>query len=504
MTWHERRPSPRQVVLGLFGAVCISLVAVVAATNLALRSDWLAGQINSDPATLFVTYTGARSLLPGSLRFDTLLLRSRDSNIEWEARLDGVSVRVRLLDLLRRRFKANSVRADALSFRLRERLEPSDATPARLARYPRIAGFAEPPLRDPPAPARNSGRPWRIVVEDLAVGGVKEIWIDSWHWTGSARLEGGFDLLPGHRAEVFPAELSFTGGTLRFGEGEVSRGTGGALRASLPRFETQDYPGNEVWKLMSGTAVLRGTLEGLDFLSAGGEGLRVAGGTGSARIGAVLDGGRGRARVDADAKRLVVKAGKRVFRGSVRVGVRAREIDFPAGTVALSGTTLALSNVSLDGAVGEAWHGTITTPVAGLRLTDSSWDARVVARLGDGRPLVALLPPGPPKWLAGLVDLRDLGAEGRLVHAPGRLAVSKASLEAGTFALSGDYRETRSRSWGALLIRKGVLSVGVELGSTGAAFHILGATEWFEKEGRPGGLRTDQPREGGGVAATRR
>jgi len=498
-----RHPSPRQVVLGLVGALCVFLVFVVGATNVVLRSDWLSGQINSDPATLFVTYTGARSLLPGSLRFDTLLLRSRDSNIEWEARLEEVSIRVRLFDLLRRRFRAGPVRANALSFRLRERLERSEAIPARLARYPRIVGFGEPPLRDPPTPPADPGNPWRVVVDDLAVGVVREIWIDSWHWTGSARLVGGFDLLPGRRAEVFPAELSVAGGTLRFGERDVSRETVGAVRAALPRWETQDYPGNEVWKIVSGMAVLHGTLQGLDFLSADGEGLRFAGGIGSARIGVVLDGGRGRARVDADARRLVAHAGKRLFRGSARAAVRARAIDFHEGTVSLSGTSLALSDFSLDGAAGDAWAGTFTTPGARLRLTDGSLDARVVARLRDGRPLVALLPPGLPKWLAGLLDLRDFGAEGHVMRAPGRLTISKASLEAGTFFLAGDYREARQRRWGALLIRKGRLSIGVGLQGSGTAFHILGASEWFEKEGRAGGLRTDQPRDFGELAATR-
>src|SRR5664280_2936056 len=441
-----RHPSPRQVVLGLVGALCVFLVFVVGATNVVLRSDWLSGQINSDPATLFVTYTGARSLLPGSLRFDTLLLRSRDSNIEWEARLEEVSIRVRLFDLLRRRFRAGPVRANALSFRLRERLERSEAIPARLARYPRIAGFGDPPLRDPPTPPADPGNPWRVVVDDLAVGVVREIWIDSWHWTGSARLGGGFDLLPGRRAEVFPTELSVAGGTLRFGEREVSRETVGAVRAALPRWETRDYPGNEVWKIVSGMAVLR---------------------------------------------------------GSLRAAVRARAIDFHAGTVSFAGTNVALSDFSLDGAAGEAWDGTFTTPGARLHLTDGSLDARVVARLRDGRPLVALLPSGLPKWLAGLLDLRGLGAEGRVVYTPGRLTISKASLEAGTFFLAGDYREARRRRWGALLIRKGRLSIGVGLQGSGTAFHILGASKWFEKEGRAGGLRTDQPRDFGELAATR-
>src|ERR1017187_1807025 len=169
----------RRVILCVAGFAALGFLGLVGATNLVLRSDWLSGQINSDPATLFITYTGARSLLPGRLRFDTLLLRSRDSNIEWEARLDGVSIRVRLSDLLRRRFRAGSVRANALSFRLRERLEPPEAaptplasrpragperpepTPARLAEYPPTGGFGEPPLLDPPTPAADPGNPWR-------------------------------------------------------------------------------------------------------------------------------------------------------------------------------------------------------------------------------------------------------------------------------------------------------------------------------------------------------
>ena len=485
----------RQVILLVAGLVAIGLFVLVGATNLALRSHWLSAKINTDPATLLVTWTGARSVLPGRLRFDTLILRSRDANIEWEARLEDVSIRVRLSDLVRRRFRAASVRAGALAFRLRERLEKSDATSVRLGRYPPIAGFVGPPLRDPPAPAGDPGNPWRIVIDDLAVHSVREIWIDSWRWEGTAHLGGGLDLLPGSQAAVLPAELSVSSGVLHFGAHEVSRETRGMVRAALPRFETQKFPGNDVWKLMSGMAALQGSLRGLEFLSSDGDGLRFAGGTGSARVGVVLDGGRGGVRVETEAHGLVVRAGKRVIRGTARVLVRAREIDFHRGFASLSGTSLAVSDLSLDGAGGEAWSATLATPAARLLLADGSLDARLVARLKDGRPLVALLPAGPPKWLAGLLDLRDFGAMGRVARAPGHLTISKASAEAGTFALEGDYRESRRGSWGALLIRKGNLAVGVGLRPAGAAFHLAGAAAWFEREALAGGLRTDQPRE---------
>src|ERR1017187_1074825 len=274
----------RRAILRVAGSAALGLLCLVGATNLVLRSNWLSGQINSDPATLVVTYTGGRSLAPGCLRFDTLVLRSRDSNIEWEARLEGVSVRVGLLDLLRRRFRAGSVRADALAFRLRERLERPEATPARLARYPRIAGFGEPPLRDPPAPPAPPGDPWIVVVDDLSHGLVREIWIDSWRWTGAARVTGGLFLRSGLEAEVLPSELAIARGTLHWGEETVSRETTGSVRATLPRFDTQAYPGNEVWKIMSGGTSLRGTLDGLAFLAPAGGGPRLApGGAGTIR-----------------------------------------------------------------------------------------------------------------------------------------------------------------------------------------------------------------------------
>jgi hypothetical protein len=486
----------RRAILRVAGSAALGFLCLVGATNLVLRSDWLSGQINSDPATLFVTYTGARSLVPGRLRFDTLILRSRDSNIEWEARLEGASVRVRLSDLLRRRFRAGSVRADALSFRLRERLERPEATPARVARYPRIAGFPDPPLRDPPAPPAPPGDPWRVVVNDLSVGLVREIWIDSWRWTGAARVTGGFFLRPGLEAEVLPSELAVAQGILHWGEETVSRETTGSVRAALPRFDTQAYPGNDVWKIVSGAASLRGTLDALAFLAPAGGGPRLAhGGAGTIRARVALKDGRGSARLDAEATAVVVRLGERMVRGAVRANVFARRIDFPGGSVAFDGTRVRLRDVSLEGAAGAPWSGALETRQARLGFADGSLDAHFSARLGDGRPLVALVPSGPPKWIAGLLDLRDFEAAGRLRASRGFLALSPARAEAGTFSIDADWREARGRRWGALLVRKGALSLGLGLGENGTSIHLVGAAGWFAEEGRAGGLRTDQPRE---------
>ncbi|MEO8053725.1 MAG: hypothetical protein ABI768_01130 [Acidobacteriota bacterium] len=410
---------PARVLAAVAGFAAAAVLVLAGATALLLRGDWLLGQVDGDPDSLFVTYAEPRaSLIPGRIRFETLTIRSRDSNVEWDARLEDVTLEVSLPALARRRFHAKTVRAGALSFRLRERLGAREATPARVGRYPRIAGYPDPPRRDPPAPRAAPGNPWSVVVDDLRVRLVRGIWIDAWRWEGKGRLAGGLFLRPGIEAEVFPGELDVEEGTLHWGAHAVSKSTAGRVRASLPRFDTQAYPGNEVWKIMSGGASLDGTLDALPFLA--------------------RDGGRA-----------PVEGG-----GSVRVRVSMK-------------------------------NGRGGGPVA--------------ATLHDARPLLALLPPGPPSWIAGLLELHHFEVSAVSRIAPGFLAVSPVHAEAGTFSLDADWRSARGREWGALLVRKGILSLGLTLGDAEPATHVVGAADWFEAETRPGGLRTDQPRGSGGA-----
>ena len=406
-------------LLGLAAGAAAAFLGLAGATALFLRSDWLLEQIDSDPDSLFVVFTEPRaSLVPGRLRFKTLTLRSRDSNVEWEARLEDATVDVALVDLAARRFHARTVRAAGLTFRLRERLTRREATPARAGRYPEITGYPDPPRRDPPHPPEPPGDPWRVAVDDLRVGLVKAIWIDAWRWEGEGSLSGGFRLHPGIEAEVLPSELAVAHGTLHWGRYVVSRNTAGRVRAWLPRFDTQAYPGNEVWKIMSGSAPLDGTLDAVPFLSPDGNRPSPTGG------------------------------------GSVRIRVSMR-----------------------DGRGGGS----------------------VAARLRDAEPLVSLLPAGPPKWAAGLVNLSDFAATARVAIAPGRLTVSPVHASAGTFSLDADWRLAGGHEWGALFAKKGVLAVALGLGPGTPPLRVVGAASWFEAEGRPGGLRTDQSGESTGV-----
>ena len=123
--------------------------------------------------------------------------------------------------------------------------------------------------------------------------------------------------------------------------------------------------------------------------------------------------------------------------------------------------------------------------------------SHVDGRFADARPVVALLPPGLPKWAAGLFDLADLSVSADTVVGPGVLEVTAARAAAGTFQLLGDYRDRGRNRWGAFLVRSGSLALGVGLAETGTTLHPLGAVAWFEGEDHPGGLRSARRSRGG-------
>ncbi len=435
-------------------------VLFVLATNVLLRTDLLRRLLNSKPEDLFVDYRGAASWLPGQLSFDSLRLRSRDRNIEFEAALEGVALRVSLPDLVRRRFHATRLRGRTLRFRLRERLTPEEATPARLARYPRIEGNAGPPLlpTTPPPPEPAKG-PWRVVVDDLEMAMVEEIWIDSWKWNGKGRVTGAFELLPGREARVGPARLEVASGELRYGEVKVAERTLGTVWCDFPRFDSRNNAGNEVWKILSGGSTLAADLDSLACLSPDSGGPRLSGGAGSIRERIRLKDGVGSVHLSVTARDVKILEGKREFRGSARIDVDAPKVDFHEGEASLAGTKVVLFDVAVEGDPARPWAATFSTPAARLFLADGSLDTELVGRLRDARPIVALLPPGLGKWVATLLHLEDLQFTGRLAAGPSRLALTSLRLSAGNFSLEGDYRSSPGRKHGDFLVKKGKLSV---------------------------------------------
>jgi hypothetical protein len=304
-----------------------------------------------------------------------------------------------------------------------------------------------------------AGSPWRVVIDDLAVAGVEEIWIDAWKWTGNGRVAGEFELLPGREARVGPARLEVSEGELLHGDSKVAQRTFGAVWCELPRFDTQAYPGNDVWKIMSGGSELRGDLAGLAFFSPDAGGPADSGGVGAIGERVGLKDGVGQVRVEITVHDVTVREGKRSFRGSARVGIHASDVDFRRGGASLAGTEVVFSDLAVGDVPSRPWSATFSAPAARLFFADGSFDAQLVGTLQDARPLVALMPSGLEKWVAILLDLKDLHVTGRLAAGPSRLALTSLRLLAGDFSLEGDYRRSPGRRHGDFTATKGSLSI---------------------------------------------
>jgi hypothetical protein len=452
---------------GLLGLLGLAIL-IVLATNVLLRTSLLRKLVNEKPEELAVTYRGAASWLPGRLSFDSLTLRSRDRNIEFEAALQGVTLRLSLADLVRRRFHATRLRARRLAFRLRERITPEEATPARLARYPLIAGYVDPPLLPtmPPPPEPAEG-PWRVVIDDLEIAGVEEIWIDSWKWNGRGTVAGGFELLPGREAHVGPARLEVAAGELQYGDLRVAGRTLGTVWCQFPRFDSRSRPGNDVWKILSGGSALQADLDSLAFLSPDAGGPRLSGGAGSIRERIRLKDGVGSVHLSVTARDATVRTGEREFRGSAEIEIDAPKVDFHQGEASLAGTKVVLSDVAVEGDPARPWAATFSAPAARLFFADGSLDTELAGELRDARPIVALLPPGLGKWAAGVLNLKDLSLTGRLAAGPSRLALTSLRVSAGNFSLEGDYRSSPGRRHGDFRAKKGKLSIRFTVPSGG-------------------------------------
>ena len=75
-------------------------VLAVAGTNILFRTQILRRLVNEDPSSLAGEWSDPHAWIPGRIGLGSLTLRSRDHNIEWEARLENVEIEFSLIDLV--------------------------------------------------------------------------------------------------------------------------------------------------------------------------------------------------------------------------------------------------------------------------------------------------------------------------------------------------------------------------------------------------------------------
>ena len=470
------------VFLGLLLASGILLLAYAGATRWILSGRRLRSWINTHPETSMLDYDEAVSFWPGRLRLRNLRIRGSDPNVEWIVVLEEARVDYSIAALLTRTFRVDRVRGSGLSFRLREKLDSSAALkPPRF--LPPIAGFPDPPIRRPmPEAPTQDGHPWTVDVRGLSVERFDEIWLDAYRFQGRARLQGRFLLRSGERARVGPATIDFADGRVTLGSDPIARALSGRLEATIGEWDPRRLQGAAVLRNLGATVRLRGDCEDVGFLNHyfHGSNPHLEGGRGSLTAEGRVENGVGSGLMELTARGAKARVTGVGLNGDIRATLRITDWNLERGSMNLSASSLAFSNVLAPGSgASRGWWGRFTLPNA--RFHDGLL-ALVNVQCRDGRPLLAVLGVNLPRWTQGLLELDGLTAMATVSLDKAKTLVRELDAQGGNFRILGEYAVVGDRGRGVFLIDTGPLNVGVKIDGGVAAVHLIGAREWFAKE----------------------
>jgi hypothetical protein len=250
--------------LARWAAVLLAGVALLylAGMNVFLRTRLFRNVISADPNMIVVDYSTAYSWWPGRIHAEGLSIRGRDSHVEWILRLDRCDLRVSFVDLARRKFHAEHVRADGVSMRVRLRADV--VTPETMAALPPVPGFPDPPLKDvgPPSPPLTDADYdlWTIELDDVVAEHVREVWVETMRYAGDLEIHGRWFFRPVRWLEVGPAVVDVH--TLDVGHGMLeSWGSGitGRLAVTVHPLDLQTVDGGAMVHFISVDGDLSGT-----------------------------------------------------------------------------------------------------------------------------------------------------------------------------------------------------------------------------------------------------
>lgn len=215
----ERRPRFRRPLLVALALVTGVAVVYLITANLLLRTRFLRDLLSEGP-DLELDYASAYSVWPGRVhvRDFSLAVQTYSDQLSVTAR-SGV-VTISLHELLLSRFHATRLTAEGVAFRYRQKVTPAESETARVAAYPAIRGFPDPPVYvgQEPAPLGDAEYDlWQIVLDDVNAG-LEEVWFLEYRYGGAGRVSGGFRLQPARSFALYPARLELDHGPLSVGD----------------------------------------------------------------------------------------------------------------------------------------------------------------------------------------------------------------------------------------------------------------------------------------------
>jgi hypothetical protein len=301
VAWAERvrRAGPHAAAVALrTGALLLALTLLyLGVTNLVLASGVIQHLAN-ESHDVRITYASAYSLWPGRVVVRNLGVRLEDHNVQIWVGVPRGTLEVDLLALARRRLHLLRVDGEEVTYRMRHKLSRVGKEGPRVAAYPPIQGFADPPLFSGPAAEPSPGSPgvhddaWDVDIEHVTAL-VAEVWILEYRYRGPGVARGSFRVLPARFYEVARASLDLAGGELTLGSKLVAARATAKIRCNVAGSDPRKLEGLEPLAMISArvSATLAGSeIAFLDAYLVPHVGLSAAG-RGDATVRVVFDHG---------------------------------------------------------------------------------------------------------------------------------------------------------------------------------------------------------------------
>jgi hypothetical protein len=284
-------------ILLILAIVLVALeVVYVIAINLVLRNGSIPRLANAaKPKDFHIDIGPAWSVWPGRVHADKVELRFQDHNVQFSVVVENATMDVRLWQLPFKIMHLTRVRGENVRYLFRHKVDSPKGLEPRLAQYPKIPGFPDPPVftgaRKPPLGDKEYNL-WTIELNDVDVA-VAELWFLEYRWRGQARVTGGFHLKPERDAMTERCVLTLDDGVLQAGPHVVANHFAGRLAAQLDRHDPRQVQGEQVFEKISLETDLRGDIPNLNVtkLYTPGTGVDVTRGAGTLVLKTVLEHG---------------------------------------------------------------------------------------------------------------------------------------------------------------------------------------------------------------------
>lgn len=248
-----RRRRWRAIIL----ALAIAEVAYVVSFETVARSGQLERWLDRRPERFQMRYASVHSWLPFWVRTEGLDLQGQTRLAQWRVQAERASGWISPWALLGRRLRFAALSGDGVTVAVRARVRDPAEAAVRLPRVPPIPAFA---LDDPvEIQQRPPSKRWSFELPRVVARSVDDVWIEGWRIAGIERAVGGFAIVHGQTAEIFPSRLELRAGASLDVDGEpVASGLDGELALTMSPYAYHEVRGVAALAHLSATLGLSG------------------------------------------------------------------------------------------------------------------------------------------------------------------------------------------------------------------------------------------------------